>query len=65
MSERFLNSFQLNTEPSKKVFYAVVFNLYNPGIIYANQDVPPPVEEQWSDFYPVDMKGSPLCLLSK
>lgn len=24
----------------------MVFSLYNPAIVYANQDVPPPVEQQ-------------------
>ncbi|MBZ3880360.1 Chondroitin sulfate N-acetylgalactosaminyltransferase 2 [Sciurus carolinensis] len=59
LNAEFLNSCQLNAEPVKKVFYPVVLSLYNPAIIYTNQDAPPPVEQQlvhkkdsgfWRDF---------------
>ncbi|KAJ8250789.1 hypothetical protein COCON_G00227110 [Conger conger] len=55
----FLNTCRLNTAPNKRVFYPVVFSLYNPAIVYGNQDLAPPVEQQlihkkdagfWRDF---------------
>ena len=30
----------------KRVFYPVVFSLYNPAIVYGNLDQPPPVDLQ-------------------
>lgn len=41
----------------KKVFYPVVFSLYNPAIVYANQDVPPPVEQQLVRLYVFGYEG--------
>ncbi|XP_066548819.1 chondroitin sulfate N-acetylgalactosaminyltransferase 2 [Amia ocellicauda] len=55
----FLNTCRLNTYPNKRVFYPVVFSLYNPAIVYGNLELSPPVEQQlvhkkdagfWRDF---------------
>lgn len=55
----FLNTCRLHTSPNKKVFYPVVFSLYNPAIVYGNLELAPPVELQlihkkdagfWRDF---------------
>ncbi|XP_007895714.2 chondroitin sulfate N-acetylgalactosaminyltransferase 2 [Callorhinchus milii] len=59
ISPEFLNSCRVNTEPGKKVFYPVVFSLYNPAIVYAYLDGSPSIEQQlvhkkdsgfWRDF---------------
>ncbi|XP_028650006.1 chondroitin sulfate N-acetylgalactosaminyltransferase 2 isoform X1 [Erpetoichthys calabaricus] len=55
----FLNTCRLNASPNKKVFFPVVFSLYNPAIVYGNADLAPPIEHQlihkkdtgfWRDF---------------
>lgn len=55
----FLSTCRLNTAPGKRVFYPVVFSLYNPAIVYGNLDLPPAIENQlihkkdagfWRDF---------------
>ncbi|XP_061818052.1 chondroitin sulfate N-acetylgalactosaminyltransferase 2 [Nerophis lumbriciformis] len=55
----FLNMCRLHTAPNKKVFYPVVFSLYNPAIVHGNLELAPPIEQQmvhkkdygfWRDF---------------
>ncbi|XP_056147294.1 chondroitin sulfate N-acetylgalactosaminyltransferase 2 isoform X2 [Lampris incognitus] len=55
----FLNTCRLHSSPNKKVFYPVVFSLYNPAIVYGNLELAPPIELQlihkkdagfWRDF---------------
>uniref|UniRef100_A0A673LLS3 Hexosyltransferase n=1 Tax=Sinocyclocheilus rhinocerous TaxID=307959 RepID=A0A673LLS3_9TELE len=55
----FLSTCRLNTAPGKRVFYPVVFSLYNPSIVYGNLEFPPPIENLlihkkdggfWRDF---------------
>uniref|UniRef100_A0A671PNN9 Hexosyltransferase n=1 Tax=Sinocyclocheilus anshuiensis TaxID=1608454 RepID=A0A671PNN9_9TELE len=56
-SAEFLNSCRMNTEPGQKVFYPVMFSLYNPEVIYGQHI--PSAEDQlvirkdfgfWKDF---------------
>ncbi|XP_029553859.1 chondroitin sulfate N-acetylgalactosaminyltransferase 2 isoform X2 [Salmo trutta] len=55
----YLNTCRLHTAPNKRVFYPVVFSLYNPAIVYGNLELAPPIESQlihkkdagfWRDF---------------
>ena len=33
------------TEPKKKVYYPMVFSLYNPKNVYEDGNIPPPAEQ--------------------
>ncbi|XP_021175915.2 chondroitin sulfate N-acetylgalactosaminyltransferase 1 [Fundulus heteroclitus] len=55
----FLTSCRMNAEAGKKVYYPVLFSLYNPSVIYSNHTLLPSIKQQlvirkengfWRDF---------------
>lgn len=46
MSPEYLNQYELFLSLGKKVYYPVLFSQYNPSIIYRNDTLLPPVQQQ-------------------